>query len=62
MNLFDLDNRQGNHCGRFMTMLGFSVTKSRKLMCYKIVEWFVLEGTFQIISFQPPAIGRDISH
>ena len=27
----------------------------------EIVEWFGLEGTFKIIYFQPPAIGRDTS-
>jgi len=28
---------------------------------HRITEWFGLEGTFKIISFQPPAIGRDTS-
>ena len=26
------------------------------------IEWFGLEGTLQIISFQPPAMGRDTFH
>jgi len=28
---------------------------------HRIIECFELEGTFNIIQFQPPAIGRDIS-
>jgi len=26
---------------------------------HRIIEWFGLEGTFKIIQFQAPAIGRD---
>jgi len=29
---------------------------------HRIMEWLVLEGTFKIIQFQPPAISRDTSH
>ena len=28
----------------------------------RIIEWLRLEGTIKIIRFQPPAMGRDISH
>jgi len=28
---------------------------------HRIIEWFGLRGTLKIISFQPPAIGRDTS-
>lgn len=29
---------------------------------FRIIEWFDLEGMFQIIYFQTPAIGKETSH
>lgn len=29
---------------------------------WSVIEWFGLEGTFEIISFQVPAVGRDTFH
>jgi len=39
------------------------LTESQRVSGYhRITEWFGLEGTLKLISFQPPAMGRDPFH
>ena len=42
-------------------VIAFYEVKDHGVYGHRITEWFGLEGTFKITSFQPPAIGKDTS-